>query len=204
VTGLATEEEGLAELGDWLCARRELVAGQVTVEEKGDGMTVVKIDHRLSCELPTHAAGWHISTRRTFLPRSHFTSYATAKVNHAAGSGRGRALYCHDPLSREVTAALAYHLDSRPQMPVLITALAFRDDTEGSAVARERTVAAGLVLKHHLHAIAEEVGRGGHVDIDLPDRDDQLEIARAYGFKTAPKVPGFRPSAIHLRQPAPV
>jgi hypothetical protein len=194
------EEKALAELGDWLARHSEGIGDQIVLRRKG-GKTEVAIDHRLACELERHA-GWHVQTRPTMLPRAHFPSFAAARIK-AASTDRGRALYCHDPISQEVTAALSYHLDERPHLPLLITALAFRTDVAESAFMRERTLSAALVLKHHLHSLAKILGRGGHVDIDLNKRADQLELADELGFRPAPQVKGFRPSGHHLRQPAP-
>jgi len=193
-------ESSLATLGGWLGDRRDAIASQVIVRDVA-GQTEVSIDHRFSCDLEPHA-GWHVRTRPTLLPRAHFASYAGAKIKGAAHD-RGRAIYCHDPLSNEVTAALSYHLDGRAHFPLLVTAFGFRIDTAGSAFMRERTLAAALVIKHHLHAIAAAVGRGGHVDIDLNKRDDQLDLAKELGFRKARKVRDFRPSGHHLRQAAP-
>lgn len=192
-----SEEEALAELGVWLGQHAEGISRQVVVRGE-KGKTEVSIDHRLSCDLGRHA-GWHVQTKPTLLPRGHFPSFAGARIK-AASTGRGRALYCHDPLSQEVTAALSYHLDERKELPLLITAIGFRTDVARSAFMRERTLSAALVLKHHLHALAAIVGRGGHVDIDLSKRDDQLELAKELGFRPAPRTKGFRPSGHHLRQ----
>lgn len=131
----------------------------------------------------------------------HFSSWAVAHIKTAERS-RGRAIYCHDPLVQEVVAAVGYHIDENRTLPLLITTLAFRIDTQENAFLRYRTLAGALVLKHHLHAIAEKIGRGGCVDIDLTDRE-RLALAQELGFRRAPKVKGFRPSSLHLRQDAP-
>ncbi|MGN6556836.1 MAG: hypothetical protein ACTHLH_02350 [Solirubrobacterales bacterium] len=115
---------------------------------------------------------------------------------------RGRAIYCHDAQLAEVTAVCSYHIDSRPHLPVLITTLGFREDAEGNPTLEDRTLAGALVLKHHVHAIADRIGRGGHVDIDLADRR-QLHLAGRLGFRKAPRLKNFRPAGLHLRQPAP-
>jgi len=108
---------------------------QVTVRRKrraSGAETVVKIDHRLSCDLDAHA-GWHIRTRQTLLPRAHFSSWAIAHIKNAERS-RGRAIYCHDSTAQEVIAAPSYHIDEDSRMPILITTLAFRTDTEGNPI----------------------------------------------------------------------
>ena len=51
-------------------------------------------------------------------------------------------------------------------------------------------------------SVADTIGRGGHIDLDLPDRA-HLELLRALGFRRAPRVKDFRPGGVHLRQPAP-
>jgi hypothetical protein len=197
------EVSPLAELARWLTDARERIRGQVHVREykrASGNETVVAIDHRLSCDLDAHE-GWHVQTRPTLLPRAHFSSWAIAHIK-TAGRRRGRAIYCHDPLVQEVIAAVSYHIDDDPRMPILLTTLAFRTDAAGNPFLRYRTLAGALVLKHHLHALAGKIGRGGHLDIDLADRE-RLDLARALGFRSAPKMKGFRPGGLHLRQQAP-
>ncbi len=115
---------------------------------------------------------------------------------------RGRTIYCHDLGLEQVTSVLGYHLDARAHLPVLITTIGLRDDREMTTALRERSLAGALVLKHHLHAIARQAGRGGHVDLDLNDKR-QIELARRLGFRQAPRMRKFRPAGTHLRQPAP-
>lgn len=193
----------LRELGRWLARSRHRLAQQVKVREatKAHGReTVVSIDHRFPSEIEGYG-GWHIQTRPSFLPFAHFASQTRARVK-GTESLRGRAIYCHDLDLAEVTSVIGYHIDERAHLPVLITTLGFRADASGSPAMRDRTLAGALVLKHHLHALAERIGRGGHVDIDLADKR-QLELARALGFRKAPRLKRFRPAGLHLRQPAP-
>lgn len=195
----------LEQLGRWLVGAHDRVARQVHVRQtkRATGtQTIVSIDHRLSCDLEAHT-GWHVQTRRTHLPRAHFSSWAIAHIKTAERT-RGRAIYCHDLLVQEVVAAVSYHIDRNPAMPLLITTLAFRTNAQENAFLRYRTLAGALVLKHHLHAIAAKIGRGGSVDIDLADRE-RLPHAQELGFRRAPRVKGYRPSShdLHLRQDAP-
>jgi hypothetical protein len=195
----------LSELAHWLSDAGERIFSQVNVRENERALgkkTVVAIDHRLSCDLDAHD-GWHIRTRSTVLPRAHFSSLARTYVKNASQDRRGRAIYCHDPTGREVVAAMSYHIDDNARMPVLITTLAFRTDTGGNTFLRYRTLAGALVLKHHVHALAAKIGRGGYLDMDLADAA-QFELARELGFQRAPRVKGFRPGGLHLRQPATV
>jgi len=192
------------ELGRWLAGARERIFRQVNVREKERSTgkeTVVTIDHRLSCDLEAHA-GWHIQTRPTVLPRAHFSSEVRAKIKTAERT-RGRAIYCHDLIDQEVIAAVSYHIDEDSHMPVLITTLGFRTDTGDNAFLRYKTLAGALVLKHHVHAIADKIGRGGYVDIDLAPGAAQPGLAQELGFQKAPRVKGFNPGGLHLRQPAP-
>lgn len=196
-------DTALNRLANWLSGSHDRISRQVNVREKKHASgteTVVTIDHRLSCDLAAHV-GWHIETRPTFLPRVHFSSWAIAHIKNAERR-RGRAIYCHDRIDQEVIAAVSYHIDDDPRMPVLLTALAFRTDTGANAFLRYRTLAGALVLKHHVHALAEKIGRGGYVDIDLAD-GGRADLARELGFQPAPKVKGFRPGGLHLRQQAP-
>ena len=200
----ATLDPSLAELARWLNGARDRIVAQVTVrqEHRASGReTLVTIDHRLSCDLPLHA-GWHVRTRPTVLPRAHFSSWAIARVK-SAEQRRGRAIYCHDLTLQEVTAAASYHVDTSKRLPLLLTTLAFRTDIDDNPYLRYRTLAGALVLKHELHAVADLIGRGGCVDIDLADKD-RLDAARELGFRSAPRIKGFRPGGVHLRQDAPV
>ena len=49
----------------------------------------------------------------------------------------------------------------------------------------------------------DKIGRGGYVDIDLAPGADQPGLAQELGFQRAPRVKGFNPGGLHLRQPAP-
>jgi hypothetical protein len=195
----------LRELSLWLTDARARISRQVIVRvsKRASGIeTVISIDHRMSCDLDAHD-GWHIRTGETFLPEVHFSSQARTYVKTAARK-RGRAIYCYDLTDGEVVAAISYHIDEDSTMPVLITTLGVRIDIRGNDFLRYRTLAGALVLKHHLHAVAEKIARGGHVDIDLADKDAaHFELAQELGFQRAPKIKGFRPGGIHLRQAAP-
>jgi hypothetical protein len=174
---------------------------RVRTKSRAEGReTVVSIDHRLSCDLDAHD-GWHVHTRPTFLPRAHFSSEATHYLKTASPE-RGRAIYCVDQGVGEVVAAVSYHLDIRPHIPVVLTTLAPRNDSAENAFLRYRSLAGLLVVKRYIHAMAEKVGRGGHVDLDLQER--RLEdLARELGFRKAPKIKNFGAGGLHLRQPAP-
>jgi len=123
------------------------------------------------------------------------------RLKTAEGHGGGRAIYCHDLGIGEVTAALAYHLDENRELPLLLLALAFRADAGSNRFLRSRTLAAALVLKQYAHAVAGKVGRGGYVDIDLGD-PERLGVAHELGFRRAPRLKGFKPGGVHLRQQA--
>jgi hypothetical protein len=201
----STYTPSLVELADWLAKRRQRIREQVTVRERSRAagkLTEVQVDHRLPCDLDAHA-GWHISTRSaaTFLPRDHFSSEVRAKVKTAAES-RGRALVCHNLSVQEVDAVMSYHLDKNSRMPVFITVLGLRCDARTNPALPLRTIAAALVLKHHLHAIAETAGRGGYVYIELAPHI-KADVAHELGFQAAPRIRGVRPGDRLLRQPAP-
>ncbi len=174
-----SEQDDLDELGRWLTSERRRIERQVTVREtrRARGRdTTAAIDHRFPCGLHAHA-GWHVRTRPAYLPLAHFPSETRARIKGAENMGaRGRTIYCHDLGLEQVTSVLGYHLDARTHLPVLITTLGLRSDKEMTVALRDRSLAAALVLKHHLHAIADRAGRGGHVDLDLND-SRQLELA---------------------------
>lgn len=196
--------ERLANLGAWLASERGQIAAQVTVRERRRGAeqkTTIAIDRRTHCP-HRQLAELRIHTRKTFLPRAHFSSEAKVRIANATRSEAGRVIYCEDPVLGEVIAALAFHIPAHAEHPLLITAFALRDDVDANPRLARRSLAAVLVLKHYLHAISARLGRGGHLDIDLADRN-QLELMRDLGFRPAPRLPNFRPGGTHLRQAAP-
>jgi hypothetical protein len=192
-------EDPLQKLAQWLGQPRTArqIARQVTVR-RGRSRTEVAIDHRLSCPLEAHD-GWRVSTKPAFLPLAHFSSYARACLKTA---DPGRTIYCHDRGTGLVVGALSYHIDQRAHMPVLITAIGLRTDADQNAFLAYRTLAAALVAKQYVHALAAKIGRGGYVDIDLADRS-QEPLMRRLGFARAPRVRDFRPAGTHLRQRPP-
>ncbi len=197
--------DALSRVGVWLAPQRRQIRDQVVVNhgrEEGEERTKIRIDHLL------HAADagvglLRIHTHKTFLPRAHFSSEAKMRISNAARSDSGRAIYCVDPEMGEVIAAVALHLPRDPRHPVLLTAIALRDDVEENRTLAARSIVAGLVLKHYVHAISHRLDRGGHVDIDLAS-PAQVDLMRELGFKKAPKISGFRPAGTHLRQAGPV
>lgn len=198
------DDDPLDLLARWLTEERATIdiPGHVTVREtRGPhgARTTVTIDHLLSCPLKAHD-GWRITTKRTFLPRAHFSSQA-AHFLKTADQGRGRTIYCQDHLlDDEVVAGITYHIDERAKWPVFITTIAFRIDFAGNVELRRRTVAGAFLLKQYVHAISEAVGRGGYVHIEVPPHDSDL-YARELGFRKAPRLKGLRSSGTHMRQP---
>jgi hypothetical protein len=186
----------------WLADERAAIniAGQVTVRktERGEGdWTRVAIDHLLLCPLPGYA-GWRITTKKTFLPRAHFSSYATHSLR-TADHERGRALYCMDHLlDDEVVAGMRYHVDKDLGWPVFVIGIAYRSDFRADVELRRRTVAGAFVLKQYVHAIADAIGRVSFIDIDVSKGDE--EGARELGFRRAPKLKGLRVAGTHMRQ----
>jgi hypothetical protein len=170
------------------------IARQVTVHAERS-LTHVAIDHLLSCPLDGHG-GWRISNKAAFLPKTHFGSQARIRLNSAKD---GRTICAHDRSSAEVTAALSYHIDTRPRMPVLITAIGLRTDAADSAWETYRALAGVLVAKQYVHALSAMIGRGGYVDLDLGDPKLKALMQRI-GFTPAPRIRGFTPAGIHMRQ----
>lgn len=141
-----------------------------------------------------------MTTKRTFLPRAHFSSFAAHQLKTAAHE-RGRTIYCHDrSRDDEVVAGIRYHIDDRAKWPVFILAIAFRIDFKGDAELRRRTIAGGFLLKQYVHAISDAIGRGGYVHAEVPP-GETLIYANELGFRKAPRIKGLRASGTHLRQP---
>jgi hypothetical protein len=203
VSGATSGQDPLHATSEWVTMIAPQIEAQVHVSSAARATgaeTKVSVDHLLADELEG-ALGWRISTRPTFLPSAHFGSMARHCVK-TASHARGRALYCHERQSGEVIAAASYHLDERSHWPLMVTTLAFRIDAGEDAGLAAASLAGVLILKHHLHAIAAKVGRGGHVDIDLAEAA-QEPLLRRLGFRPAPRVEGLRPGNLHLRQDAP-
>jgi hypothetical protein len=195
------DDDSLDVFARWLSRQRKAIARQVTVRTTGGAYgerTKVTIDHRLSCDLPDHG-GWRITTKRTFLPRSHFSSHS-AYLLKTADHGRGRTIYCQDQLlDYEVVAGIRYHVHDLSDWPVFIITIGFRTDFKGNVELRRRTVAGAFLLKQYVHAISDATGRGGYVDIEVPSQDT-VAYAHELGFRKAPKLTGLRPSGTHMRQ----
>jgi hypothetical protein len=197
-------DPSFGELDGWLRVAHDRISRQVNVRETRDASgtkTVVTIDHLLSCDLAAHA-GWHVRTRPTFIPSAYFSSEVRTKVKNAERL-RGRAIYCDDLLDRELVAAVSYHIDEDSRVPVFLTELGLRKDIAGNAFLRFRTLSGALVLKYHVHVIADKIGRGGYVDTDLAPGSEQLELARELGFRPSPRIKRLRIGGTHLRQPLP-
>jgi hypothetical protein len=195
----ATALKGLAR---WLVGKRKEIRRQVRVQQgwrEGRARTLIEIDHRLEAS-DAGLGKLHIRTRKSHLPSSHFSSEARICISNAASSDSGRVIYCLD--ADEVIAVLAFHIGRRKSHPILITAVALRQDVEFNPTLAKRTVEAALVLKHYAHAVSAELGRDGNIDIDLAD-SRQIELMEELGFRKAPRLDGFRPGGTHLRQPAP-
>jgi hypothetical protein len=159
--------------------------------------TVIRIDHRVPDPASGRRARWHVTTRAQFLPSSQFDEAARARVANASAQ-RGRALCCIDLDSGQVIAALSYHVDERPRHPVLLTAVAMRIDGEPELSRASRGCAA--LLKQYVHAIAALIGRASYIDIDAPNRAQVLRELEQLGFRPAPRLRGFEPGGVHLRQ----
>lgn len=199
---MTDEDDRLGRLSSWLIGAFGPISDQVHVRtlEHGKGtQTAVAIDHRLACPLDEHD-GWRITTQPTFLPLAHFSSQARHYLKTADAS-RGRTIYCHDLSLCEVVAALSYHIDDDPRLPVLITTIGLRTDAGVNAFLTYRSLAGALVAKQYVHAVAAKTERGGFVDIDLAERSNE-PLVRRLGFGTAPRIKGFRPGGVHLRQQA--
>ena len=199
------ERDPLDELARWLAEPTQVasIRSQVTLRGTRSAhgpRTNVAIDHQLVCPIEPYGT-WRVTTKPTLLPRAHFSSRARSLLP-TGEPRRGRTIYCHERSRAQVVAALGYHIDTRAHMPVLVTAIAFRQCTAADPQLPAATLAGMLVLKQYAHAIAHLAARGGHLDLDLADGDRE-EHARRLGFRPAPRLRDFRPGGKHLRQPAP-
>jgi hypothetical protein len=182
--------------------RRVDIAAAVNVEVRDTAhgeRNRVRIDHRLPA--PGDSAEWRfrVTTHRQMLPSAHFDPAVRRKV-HEAAQERGRRIFAIERTSQEVVAVLSYHLDENQSRPLLITALGTRCDAEGPRELFAVSLALAWLLKQYAHAIAEQTGRGAHVDMDASTKPRVVQTLRMLGFRNAPRVPGFVPSGRHLRQ----
>jgi hypothetical protein len=199
---LSPRAAALKGLGRWLVAKRKEIRHQVRVQKgrrEGEERTSIEIDHPLEAT-DVGLGKLHIRTQKSHLPSNQFSSEARIYISNAARSDSGRVIYCLD--ADEVIAVLAFHIGRRKAHPILITVLAMRQDVKFNPTLASRTLQAALVLKHYAHAISAELGRGGDIDIDLPD-SRQMELMKELGFRKAPRLEGFRPGGTHMRQVAP-
>lgn len=176
------------------------VSGQVHIQSirtAAGPRTSVSIDHRIPSEADP-SGGWRITTRAQLLPKAHFLRHARDKVN-AASDERGRRIYCIDLGSQEVLTALSYHLDDAGSLPLLITAIALRSDSEAPSALFDQSRAAALLTKQYLHVISADTGRGDFVDIDHGNPRETQDL-EDIGFTRAPKVKGYRPAGALWRQ----
>lgn len=199
------ERDPLDDLARWLAEPAQVasIRGQVTVRGTRGAygpLTTVAIDHRLVCPIEPYGI-WRVTTKPTLLPRADFSSRARSLLP-TSEPRRGRTIYCHECSRAQVVAALGYHIDARAHLPILLTAIAFRHNIADDPQLPAATLAGTLVLKHYAHAIAHLAERGGYIDLDLADGDRE-ETARRLGFRSAPRLRGFRPGGKHLRQSSP-
>jgi hypothetical protein len=197
------DDDVLAPLARWLIDRRSAIdiEGKIAITKKASPegeLTIIMIDHLVSCQLPGRD-GWRVTTKRTYLPPRHFHSSA-AHTLKSADHDRGRTIYCMDHgFNDEVVAALSYHLDKRGSWPLFITAIGFRIDFPDNAVLRQRTLEAAFLLKQYAHAIAALTERGGDVHAEVPP-NSVTRYAEELGFRNAKRPKGLRSSGTHLRQ----
>ena len=162
--------------------------------------TRVQIDH----VIPDPAAGtgaparWRVTTKPQFLSRHRFHADTIARMRQADQPvAKGRVVYCVPAGSGgEVTAAVSFHLPMKRSLPVQITAIAVLQDGDDEQVAQSFVCA--WIAKQYVHAAASKLGRESFVDIDIAPA--HLASVRLLGFRPAPRVRGFQPSAEHLRQ----
>jgi hypothetical protein len=169
---------------------------QVHTTARGE-KTIVAIDHLIPSS-GTVADGWRVTTRKLYLPTSHFDRRVRATINQASLE-RGRRIFCIDRESGEAIAALSYHIDKRKRMPVMLTALAMRIDATPARQLYDQSRGAAFLLTQYVHEIASQAGRPGAVHIDA-DNLDAIRDLNDLGFQRAPDVPGLRVSGTHLRQ----
>jgi hypothetical protein len=190
-------------LAAWL-ARPKIktaIASQVTIRQKNTAAgkrTTVSIDHRLVSEIEGYD-GWRITTKRTFLPLAHFSSWATHDLR-TANHDRGRTIYCMDRArDDEVVAAISYHIDDHASWPIFITMIGLRIELGEDADLRRRTLAGAYLIKQYLHAVASTLGRPCDLYVDLSPKSGQA-AATELGFRPARRIPGLRVAGVLMSQ----
>jgi len=196
-------DDQLAALRRWLAEERTRarIASQVTIRSRSTAVgerTGVAIDHLLVCELPRHG-GWRITTKRTFLPEAHFSSWARHDLR-TANHERGRVIYRMDrSRDDEVIAGIRYHVDDRAGWPLFLRIIGLRIDLDGSAELRRRTIAGAYVAKQYVHALASALGRPAALHVDLSPRQGEAAAAEL-GLSRARKIRGLRVGGVHMSQ----
>jgi hypothetical protein len=172
------------------------LASHVHTSARGH-LTSVSIDHRV----PTSSrgsSGLRFTTKRQYLPGPHFHRNVRETINQA-DVAKGRRIYCVDLARNEVVAALSYHIDQRKRMPVMLTAVALRIDTDAVPDLYDWSRATAFLLKQYVHELASQIGRSAQLHIDA-DNVDAIRDLSDIGFVRASFVKGLRVSGTHMRQ----
>ena len=157
--------------------------------------TLVEIEHSVSA-LTHWPAGWRVTTCRQHLPKMHFHQEARDAV---AGAGEpARRIYCLDRSMQEVICALSFGIDDRPEIPVMLGAIAMRIDANAHPDLYDRSRGGALVLLAYLRVVAERTRRDPVIHIEATDSNAVQEL-EALGFEPARRPPGVAALGTHLR-----
>ena len=172
------------------------IAGSVHVTYDTTGKTIVRIEDAIP--RPPFRPGakcWRVTTVGTVLLSKYFGDEASReRINKNRNKARGRVVYCIDD-RRLPLVAVSFHVDPRRTVPLLLTAVALRTDTDQAAAISE--AAAGWVLAYLLE-VARQDGRPHELAVELT-RAQRADVFEAIGFRRAPPPLGYTPRAPDYR-----
>jgi hypothetical protein len=155
------------------------------------GKNALSLDHRIPSGDRAGRARYLITTNYRVLDRAAFRRADRGTIN-SASLERGRAIYCVDIESDEVSAALAYHVPDRGRL--LIRAMALRQDSNRPDVWR-RSRFDLIICKAYLHVFAAKIGRPAELLYNPESAAAATEASENLGFRPAKKVVEVRSSS---------
>jgi len=169
---------------------------QVRQQQTAEGtLTYVTMKCRIAA--PHGGLGLLLTTERQRLSTREFGTDLAARFNRRPEQ-RGRTVYCLDQENEQLMAAIMYHVDPRRSLPLLITAVAVREDGDPEFVRVSRACA--LTTKTAVHAIGGKLGRGATVAYDARTAPEVAIATDELGFTRASVPTGLSPNGTYLEQ----
>lgn len=157
-----------------------------TVQHHGRPDTSVDISETLPHDV---ARGqWRATTAARRLSPQVFSN--TRIVNEGFSDGRGRSIALVDLSTQLTVAAIAFHIDRRRNVGIVLRAVALPLDEKWQDAGH----LAVAVLLSYLHELSRRLKYGGAVAFEPPTRAAAVAAQTYYGFRRAPGPSGRRSS----------